>query len=285
MTTQRSVVLPPLAFELLDNGLRPPARCDRRSAAPQRLTERHDIRAALAALKREPSPRPPRAGYHFVGDPDRTSLAGAQRWRGVIFGVVVDAALRIVDGGCRSVRQGACGLGEILVRRRIVRRRAIDRAIGRGQNADRCHRGRQLRATGMYREAAMPLRLHGHAAGQADKAVIGTFAGGERRALRQCLAKRECHIIRLASADAKADGTDPVLFALEGDPDQIVGGLLAPDPGPALVHDGRIRGATDRFHPPRMTMAKPAPRITSVYQSSAIFEEITPPLPAYHIQR
>jgi hypothetical protein len=132
----------------------------------------------------------------------------------------------------------------------------------------------------MHREAAMPLRLYGHAAGQTDKAVVGAFAGGERRALRQRLAKRERHVIRFAAADAEANGTDPILFALEGGIDQIVSRLLAPDPGPAFVHDGRIRGATDRFHHRRMTMAKAAAGIASVDQTTAIFEMEIDPLTA-----
>ena len=124
----------------------------------------------------------------------------------------------------------------------------------------------------MHRESAMPLRLHGHAAGQTDNAVIGAFAGGQRCALRQCLTQRKRHIVRLASADAEADGTDPVLFTLEGSSDQIVGGLLAPDPGPAFVHDGRIRGTTDRFHHRRMAMPEATAGIASVDQAPAILE-------------
>src|SRR5438874_533935 len=63
MTTQRSVILPTLALELLDDGLRHHDRRDRRRAAPQRFAQRHNVRTALATLKREPSPRPPRAGH------------------------------------------------------------------------------------------------------------------------------------------------------------------------------------------------------------------------------
>ena len=102
--------------------------------------------------------------------------------------------------------------------------------------------------------------------------MIGAFAGGQRRALRQCLTQRKRHIVRLASADAEADGTDPVLFTLEGSSDQIVGSLLAPDPGPAFVHHGRVRGATDRFHHRRMAMTETAAGVASVDQAPAILE-------------
>ena len=79
-------------------------------------------------------------------------------------------------------------------------------------------------------------------------------------------------MFRLAAADAEADRADPILLALEGHADQIVGGFLAPDPGPAFIHDGRIGRAADCFHHRRMPMPETAAGIASVNQAPAVFE-------------
>ena len=73
MTAQCPVVLPTLTLELLDDGLRHHDRRDRRRTTAQRFAKRHDIRAALGALEREPSTRPSGTGHYFIGDPDNSA--------------------------------------------------------------------------------------------------------------------------------------------------------------------------------------------------------------------
>ena len=270
MAAQRAVILPARALEPLDDVLRHHDRSDCRRPAAERFSERHDIGAALRALEREPAACAARAGDDLVRDPVRTRLPRAARHLVLIGAVVIDAALGVVDDRRRRVREQARGIRQIFAGRRIVGRRAIDRAIGRRKNPHRCHRRRQLRAARVHREAAVPLRLHRHAARQAGDAVIGALARRQCRALRQRLAERQRHVVGLAAADAEAHRADPVLFAFERGGHQIVGGLLAADPGPAFVHDRRIGRAADRLHHRRMAMAEAAAGVAAVDQLAAI---------------
>jgi hypothetical protein len=82
----------------------------------------------------------------------------------------------------------------------------------------------------------VPLRLHGHVAGQADEAVVGPFAGGQRLPAGDRLGEREREVVRLAAAQAEADAAHPVLTR-EGDVEQVAGRGLALLPVPALVDD------------------------------------------------
>ena len=288
MAAQRAEILPAPAGQLGRHVLGEDDGRDRHHAAAKALAQGHDVGPALATLEGEGPAGATEPGDHLVGDPQRTGLAG-EAGDGVLIGaVVIEAALGIVDDDRCGIGELGLGAGEALVERRRARRGGaagdIERALGSRQHMDERARRRNLGAAVRRGDAAVPVRLHGDVAAQADQAVIGPLARCDRLAAGEGLRQRQREIVGLAAAQAEAHRARPVLLARKTDLEQAFRRLVASLPVPAFVDHGQARGLAQGFGEARMAMAERPAGIAAVEHFAAVAEMKIDALATYHLR-
>jgi len=197
-----------------------------RDPAGQALAEGDDVRAGLAPLHRQPPALTAQAGHRFIGDPQGTCGAGRAGQLVLVAGRRIDAALAVVDDHGRRLGQRVRQVGRQAAAATVGRARGVHPAAGRRQPAHVRQARNRAPALASRREAAVPLRLHGHLTGQAHRAEVGTLPGYQRGPPGERLGQAEGQIVGLAGAGAEAHRAGPAFLPAEGVLEQVVGGPL-----------------------------------------------------------
>jgi len=258
VAAERAVRLPALVAQQFGDRLRHDHGGGGRDAPGQALAQGDDVRSGLAPLHRQPPALAAQAGHRLVGDPQGACRPGRAGQLVLVGGRRIDAALAVVDDHGRRVGQRVGQVGWQATAAATGRARGVHRAAGRRQTAHVREARDRAPAIVSRREAAVPLRLHGHLTGQAHRAEVGTLPGYQPGPPGEHLGQAEGQIVGLAAAGAEAHRAGPALLAAEGVLEQVVGGPLATRPEPSLVECRAARRATDHGH--QIGMAVPEGR-------------------------